>query len=64
MHQLDHVGWEQPAPQHAESSWHQGLSAQWQDDKFDYYQQQQYEEVLSGHQRRHMSFSAYGYHDQ
>ena len=29
---------EQPAPKHAESSWQQGLSAQWQDDNFNYYQ--------------------------
>ena len=38
LHQPEHVGWEQPAPQHAESSWHQGSSAQWQDDNFNYYQ--------------------------
>ena len=45
MHQPDHAGWEQPAPQHAQSSWQQGSSEQCQDGNFDYYQQQQYEKV-------------------
>jgi hypothetical protein len=62
MYQPKHAGWEQPAPQHSESSSHQGSSEQWQYDNFDYYQQQPYEEVLSDHQGRHMS-SAHGYHD-
>ena len=64
MHQPEHSGWEQLAPQHADSSWHLRSSARWQDGNFDYYQQQPYEEVPSGHQGRRMSFSTYGYHDQ
>ena len=64
MYQPKHNGWEQPAPQHSESSWQQGASEQWQDGNFDYYQQKQYEEVSSGHQGERMSFSAHGYHDQ
>ena len=38
MHQSEHAGWEQPAPQHAESSWQQGSSEQWQYGNFNYYQ--------------------------
>jgi len=64
MYQPEHAGWEQPTPQHSKSSWQQGASEQWQDGNFNYYQQSQYEEVSSGHQGRHMSFSSYGYHDE
>jgi hypothetical protein len=47
IHHLGHDGWEQPAPHHSEASWQQGSSAQWEHGNFDYYQQQEYEEISS-----------------
>ena len=64
MYQPEHAGWEQPTPQHSKSSWQQGASEQWQDGNFNYYQQQQYEEVSSHYLGGRMFFSTRGYHDQ
>jgi hypothetical protein len=63
MYQPERAGWEQPALQHSESSWQQGSSEQWHHGNFDYYQQQSYEEVSSGHHGGRMSFSTRVYHD-
>jgi hypothetical protein len=63
MHQLGHVGWEQPSLHHLENSWQQGSSGQWQYGNFDYYQQQPYEEVSSNFQGGRIFFSTRGFHD-
>jgi hypothetical protein len=47
---------------HTEASWQQGSNARWEHKNFDYYQQQEYEEISSDIQGRRMS-STWGFHD-
>jgi hypothetical protein len=63
VHHLGHDGWEQPSFHHLEESWWQGSSARWEHGNFDYYQQQEYEEISSDIQGGRMSFSTRGFHD-